>query len=267
MTTRKLYLEANQELSSAKTKLAEIQAELSSRDRELLAARADRKLLLFPFKNLHANQIIVSAIDREEMEALEDLKSTNEIITSSFQNDLLILQSKHKALAIDYEQQKTQLIDALLSKDTLMKDLASFRERIGTDGDTAYQKTQSKAIIEVENTQRALEEVSKERDTVTPKSVGKTRRLLKVLARLSFHPYSSKTRTVRPEHTPELDQATLDTLEIALQRELSAIGSLAATPRPLISPRTIPLPASPSRARFERTDIKRYHNPRTFNYN
>jgi protein HOOK3 len=48
MTTRRLYLEANQELSSTKSKLAEIQAELSSRDRDLLEARADRKILLSP---------------------------------------------------------------------------------------------------------------------------------------------------------------------------------------------------------------------------
>jgi protein HOOK3 len=46
MTTRRLYLEANQELSSAKSMLAEIQAELSSRDRDLLEARADRKIVL-----------------------------------------------------------------------------------------------------------------------------------------------------------------------------------------------------------------------------
>jgi protein HOOK3 len=43
VTTRKLYLEANQELTSIKSKLAELQAELSSRDRELLAARTDCK--------------------------------------------------------------------------------------------------------------------------------------------------------------------------------------------------------------------------------
>lgn len=42
-TTRKLYLDANQELTSTKSRLAEIQAELSSRDRELLSVRADRE--------------------------------------------------------------------------------------------------------------------------------------------------------------------------------------------------------------------------------
>lgn len=41
--TRKLYLEANQELSSIKTKLAAVEAELTSRNREVLAAKADCK--------------------------------------------------------------------------------------------------------------------------------------------------------------------------------------------------------------------------------
>jgi len=256
MTTRKLYLEANQELSSAKSKLAELQAELSSRDRELLAARADRKLL-FSFKNVGANKAIVSAIDQEEMEVLEDLKATNEIITSSFQNDLLILQSKHKALTTDYEQQKTQLVDALLSKDRLMKDLASFKERIGTNGDDAYQKAQSKAIIEEENARKALQEVRKEQDAGDPRSPGKARRLLKAISRLSFNPYSSKIREVGPEPTSVSDESTLEELEIALQRERSAIGNLPPITRPLISPRIIPLPASPTRPPFERTDLKR----------
>ncbi len=267
MATRKLYLEANKENSGLKSKLAEIQAELSSRDRELLAARADRKFILFLSKNIEANQIIVSAIDREEMEALEDLKATNEIITSSFQNDLLILQSKHKALTTDHEQQKTQLIDALLSKDRLMKDLASFKERSGTNGDDAYQKAQSKLIIEEEKAQKALQEVRKETDAGDPKSSGKARKLLKVLSRLSFNPYSSKTRAVGPESTPESDQATLDHLEFALQRERSAIGSLPPVPEPLISPRIIPLPASPARPHFERTEIRRHYNRKAFNHN
>ena len=56
MATRKLYLEANQELSAAKSKLAELQAELSSRDRELLAARADRKSSLLYNGNAVTNQ-------------------------------------------------------------------------------------------------------------------------------------------------------------------------------------------------------------------
>jgi protein HOOK3 len=45
LRTRNLYMEANQELSTAKSKLAEFQTDLTSRDRELLSAKADCKFL------------------------------------------------------------------------------------------------------------------------------------------------------------------------------------------------------------------------------
>jgi protein HOOK3 len=55
MSTRKLYLEATQELTSVNSRLAELQAELSSRDRELLAARADCKSPQNPDLNMKAD--------------------------------------------------------------------------------------------------------------------------------------------------------------------------------------------------------------------
>jgi protein HOOK3 len=146
-------------------------------------------------KFFKADKTTVAAIDKDEIDRLEDLKTTNEIVTSSFQKDLLILQSKHKALTTDFEQQKTQLIDALLSKDKLMKDIASFKEPTGTNGDNAYQKAQSKAINQDENAQKALQDVSAANstpDTEERKSPGKTRRFLKAFSRLAFHPYPIK---------------------------------------------------------------------------
>lgn len=70
----------------------------------------------------------VAAVDRDEIDALEDLKATNQIITSSLQNDLVLLQGKFKNLTTDYEQQKSHLVDALLAKDKLRQELATLRE-------------------------------------------------------------------------------------------------------------------------------------------
>lgn len=205
----------------------------------------------------------MAAIDQEEMDALEELKATNQIITSSFQTDLLMLQSKHKALTTDFEQQKSQLIDALLSKDRLMKDLESFKERLGATGDDTYQKAQAKAIIDQENAQKALQEVSATPDTSNAKSPDKPRRFLKALSRLSFRPYIPQAQAIRLEVVPESDEATLAALE--LQRERAAIGIGQATPRPLISPRTVPLPLSPAKEQISRTDVKRRRNAKMFN--
>jgi protein HOOK3 len=206
----------------------------------------------------------VAAVDQDEMDALKDLKAANDIITTSFKNDLLMLQNKHKTLSTDYEQQKTQLIDALLSKDRLMKDLPSFKEQTGTNGDDAYQKAQSKAIIEEENSRRALQEVSKlnSLDTGSPNPPKRAGRIWKTLSRLSLVPQTPTTQAFRLEPPPKLDQAILGVLELTLERERPAIGSLPEIPPPLISPRTIPLPASPSWVRSERTDLKRCLRPR-----
>ncbi len=55
--TRKLYLEANQELTSAKTKVSELQAELSSRDRDLVSAKTDCRLHILPCSGLDVNKV------------------------------------------------------------------------------------------------------------------------------------------------------------------------------------------------------------------
>lgn len=120
--TRKLYMDTLSELNQVKAKLVEVQTELSSRDRELLEAKAD-----------------LCAIDKEDIDALEDLKATNEIVTSSLQNDLLLLQSKFKILMTDHDQQKSHLVDALLAKDALSKEVTALKEGGNTTG--APQKT------------------------------------------------------------------------------------------------------------------------------
>lgn len=191
----------------------------------------------------------MAAVDQEEIDALEDLKATNEIITSSFKNDLLILQNQHKTLTIDHEQQKTQLIDVLLEKDRLMKELASFKEQNGTNGDDAYQKAQSKAIMEAENARNALQEVSKVNSVPGSSAPSKKRGgLWKTLSRLSFVPFTATTRAFRPKPIYRPDQARFESPQVTLERERSAIGSL---PTPLlVPPEIMPLPPSPTRVRF-----------------
>ncbi|KAH6717853.1 hypothetical protein BKA61DRAFT_598469 [Leptodontidium sp. MPI-SDFR-AT-0119] len=130
MHTRKLYLEANQELANAKSKLAELQSDLSGRDRDLVSTKTD-----------------LAAVDQEEIDAVNSLKAAHELISSSLQNDLLILQKKHRDLSTDFDEQKTQLVEALLSKDRLMQDLAATKDRSGTTDDG---QAQARAVIEAE---------------------------------------------------------------------------------------------------------------------
>jgi protein HOOK3 len=110
--TRKLYMEANQEILALKSKLSETQANLSARDRELLEAKSD-----------------LSAVEQNEIDALEDLKATNELVTSSLQSELTLLQNKFRNLTTDHEQKQSHLIDALLAKDRLSQQLAALPQR------------------------------------------------------------------------------------------------------------------------------------------
>lgn len=90
-----------------------------------------------------ANVKIVSAIGRDEIEALDDLKATNQIITSSLQKELLLLRAKAKNLTTDYEQQKSHLVDALLAKDKLRQELAAMNEGKDSAGEETNVALQS----------------------------------------------------------------------------------------------------------------------------
>ncbi|KAI9048119.1 hypothetical protein LZ554_007914 [Drepanopeziza brunnea f. sp. 'monogermtubi'] len=178
--TRKLYLEANQELNAAKAKLTELEAELSSRDRDLISTKTD-----------------LAAVDQEEMEAINNLKAAHELITASFENDLLVLQNKHKALSTDFDEQKSQLIDALLSKDRLGKDLAA-----GKGGSGTTDESQAQAIIEAEAKQR--EQIQKQDALIQD-----LQRMLKTAE----------------ENTPEAQKAAEDSMIKNLTRENTLIAT------------------------------------------
>lgn len=146
MHTRKLYLEANQELIAANAKIAELQAELSSRDRDLVSTKTDCMLsCAYIFSESILTLRSVAAVGKGEIEAINNLKAAHELITSSFENDLLMLQNKHKTLSTDFDEQKSQLIDALLSKDKLGKELVAAK-----DGSGSAESGQYQAIVESE---------------------------------------------------------------------------------------------------------------------
>lgn len=62
-------------------------------------------------------------VEKEEIDALEELKATQESLSKSFENELTALKGKHKALEIDYEAQKSQLIESLLANNKIREGL------------------------------------------------------------------------------------------------------------------------------------------------
>lgn len=115
-------------------------------------------------------------IAKEDLDALEELKATQETLAFSTEMELKRLQSRYKDLQIDYDQQKSQLIEALLSKDKLQQSITENRTNDESKADTPVEtkqmkdnldKTSSelKASQEVSHTttSRASEELARER--------------------------------------------------------------------------------------------------------
>ena len=115
-------------------------------------------------------------IAQEDLDALEELKATQESLVSSTEMELKKLQSRYKDLQIDYDQQKSHLIGALLSKDKLQQSITENRAKDESKADESVETRQLKANLDKTsselkasqevsrtNTPRALEELARER--------------------------------------------------------------------------------------------------------
>jgi hypothetical protein len=124
---RKQYLTTAEKQTAAETRANELEAQLEEIKRELLTARTDRKAHPFPFEKHMLTNVLVSMVEKEDLDALAELKETQETLASSYRTELKQLQSRYKDLEVDHEQQKSQLIQVLLSKDKLQQSVAELQ--------------------------------------------------------------------------------------------------------------------------------------------
>lgn len=226
----------------------------------------------------------VSAVNRSDLDAIESLKATNGIITTSLENDLLVLRQQYLDLSTDFELQKSQLLETLLSKDRLMHDLASLKERTGTSEAEKIERAKARSTKEME-----LEQVSAIAGPEYPAPAARKSKFLGRLSRLSlFSPFIQKKDYVAPEVSPrpttsrshkrasrQADEITRLVLEggavqsevivdqeALLAHELAALGRGNTIPRPEISPRLIQLPPSPLTAHLQRFHVLRHRRNR-----
>ncbi|THV49812.1 hypothetical protein BGAL_0178g00190 [Botrytis galanthina] len=101
-----LYRDATKEIERLNLAINELTAKLTSSERDLLRARAD-----------------LSAMDSDEITALEQLKEANELVASSYEKDLTLLQAQHNDLRTEFVDQQSHLLAALKSKDKLSEQL------------------------------------------------------------------------------------------------------------------------------------------------
>ncbi|KAF7885003.1 hypothetical protein EAF00_010821 [Botryotinia globosa] len=101
-----LYRDATKEIERLNHAINDLTAKLTSSERDLLRARAD-----------------LSAMDSDEITALEQLKEANELVASSYEKDLTLLQAQHNDLRTEFVDQQSHLLAALKSKDKLSEQL------------------------------------------------------------------------------------------------------------------------------------------------
>lgn len=171
----------------------------------------------------------MAAVDQEELQAIDDLKHTNEIITSSLTNDLQLLQKRHKNLIIDFDQQRAHLVESLLDRENLRKDLESAKKNRPTP---TLDLAEAEGYAEREKTKlQSLKEVSREQHSPKEKLPAK-----KTGASKFFKSMLSPRSRNKPEHPKFPVTSGRETIEAAeLAQERQAIGTLQRDPNPDIS--------------------------------
>ncbi|KAJ9133519.1 Girdin [Pleurostoma richardsiae] len=103
---RRTQVETTQKLDQERVKRKDLEAEVKSQARELLSVRTD-----------------LGAVEKDSVDALEVLKQTDQLISSSLQSELDAVRKEVRTLQLENDQQKSQLIEALLSKERLRKEM------------------------------------------------------------------------------------------------------------------------------------------------
>ncbi|CAN8103499.1 unnamed protein product [Discula destructiva] len=120
---------AQQELSELENKYRKLEESVQDKDRENLAMKTDCALLedsCYHFAGIdddaYSDQFTVDAIGVDRLDALEQLKQSDQLISSSLRSELEALRSKYDSLEIENNLHKSQLLEALVAKEKLSKD-------------------------------------------------------------------------------------------------------------------------------------------------
>ncbi|KOS23098.1 hypothetical protein ESCO_003716 [Escovopsis weberi] len=105
------FTQLQEELDQARKQLTGLQAQLADRSRELVSLRTD-----------------LSAVQKDSIAALDELKSTDKLISGSLTTELEQQREETAFVSSERDALKTQLIGALLSNDKLRKDMEESKD-------------------------------------------------------------------------------------------------------------------------------------------
>jgi hypothetical protein len=180
-------------------------------------------------------------IEKDEKEALQDFKSSQEALSFSIGEELKTVQSRYKDLQVDHDQQKSQLIQALLSKDKLQQTVTELTELLSS----------ATAVSDTKETKEMLDSTTadlKESKEVRVISVHHKAIMEEWSDSTHFHfsdnsPTTANSATIFEPHVesvPKSSNKTENNLAIELAAELSFLGNRVAGIFP--PPASIPLP-------------------------
>ncbi|RCI14139.1 hypothetical protein L249_6051 [Ophiocordyceps polyrhachis-furcata BCC 54312] len=116
---------ASQTLITMRSQLLQMQSELAGatkRHRELQSKAADVERDLMSAKGQ------LSAVEKGGIDAIQELKSTDSLISESLKDELERLREEYRLVVGERDAQKSQLIEALLAKDKFRKELEEGKE-------------------------------------------------------------------------------------------------------------------------------------------
>lgn len=141
ISLRTEHTQTQTELEQLKKRAADLQAKLADKERDLMGAKTE-----------------LSAVEKDGLTALDELKSTDKLISESLKAELDRLREELAFVSNEREAQKTQLIDALLAKDKLRKDAEEAKELQDTAALSTANQDSSEAA------KKAAEKIEKLRD-------------------------------------------------------------------------------------------------------
>lgn len=132
---REAVRRAQAELEELRVKYRRLEEAVKDKDREALALRTDCALLedpryVFPgedddefgYSEADYYNDTVDAVGEDRLEALERLKQSDQLIAASLRSELEALRSRYGTLEVENNMHKSQLLEALVSKEKLAKE-------------------------------------------------------------------------------------------------------------------------------------------------
>lgn len=172
-------------------------------------------------------------MDSDEITALEQLKEANELVASSYEKDLTLLQAQHNDLRTEFVDQQSHLLAALKSKDKLSEQLKTIFQRPSSSIEEAGKNPEPVTALD------ALKEVSREDNISTSKqpspTTPKKHSAIKRIGTLFGSKKSKNSQATTSGH---------DEHDEELAREQAALGRMpVAQPPPSSSSQTNPPPS------------------------